>query len=205
MRITNLVLHSANPLKEVLMNQCPSPLGRALPALLAATFLGLAAACEQAPLEPFSQLSPTEEATAARMGGVYTETVYLEPMMDGVIGTSTLQRRNNGFAFRVMASGLEPRHPVTLWAINLETGDVGRAAGGIVGGSGRVTLAGNHCVHEGGKSPGTPPTCDLIDPMGDIRFVLLQGEDEWTPGDMMVRWNPAGKPPAAVANHMAPE
>jgi hypothetical protein len=172
-----------------------------LPALAA---LGVAlAGCEQAPLQPpAAEPLSTPEATAA-MGGAHSETVALEPAREGVMGTSTLQRRENGFSFRLSASGLMPGHPVTLWAIDPESGAVGRAAGGIVGGAGTVRLSGNQCVHPGGKSPGTPPVCDLIDPSGDIAFALLEGEDAWTPGDQTSRRMPAGKPLAAMAHHLA--
>jgi hypothetical protein len=189
------------------MTQTPSAALRMLPLLVAAAALGLGAtACEQAPLEPSpSALIPVSESSVFKgMTGSYTETVYLQPVMDGVYGTSTLQRRTDGFNFRITAYGLPHRHPVTLWAINVETGDVGFAASGIVGGSGKVNLAGNHCVWEEGKSPGTSPNCDLIYPMGGIHFVMLVGEDRWVPGDMMVRRYPAGKPTAAMAEHHHP-
>lgn len=63
----------------------------------------------------------------------------------------------------------------------------------MVGGSGSITTAGNHCVHQldpsgltGGFEPGTPPNCDLIDADGDISFFLVD-HDEWTPGDQSAR------------------
>jgi hypothetical protein len=173
------------------------------PILSTLAFLGLGlAGCEASPVQPVSADALASIGSVANMGGSHAESVALEAFMPGVSGTSTLYRRGDGFTVRISASGLSPRHPVTVWAIDVESGAVGRVTGGVVGGGGSVNLAGNQCVHPGGKTSGSAPVCDLIDPAGSIRFALLVGEDEWTPGDQVSRRVPAGKPLAAMAHHL---
>jgi hypothetical protein len=185
------------------MREHRSPSRLTVPLLPALALLGLGlAGCEQTPVQPSHAEGLASMEPAAQSRGTHAETVALDAVKPGVTGTSTLHRRDQGFTFRISASGLTPGHPVTLWAIDMESGAVGRAAGGIVGGGGSVNLAGNHCVGQGGKSPGTAPACGLIDPAGSILFALLEGDDEWSPGDQSVRWQAAGKPLVAMATHL---
>jgi hypothetical protein len=187
------------------MQERQSPTRRAYPLLATLAFLGLGlAGCEQTPVQPSpSELTPSS-GLAAQVASSGAEVVPLVPLKQGVEGTSTLHRRQQGFTVRVEATGLSPGHAVTLWATDLQAGRTGRVAGGIVGGAGSVNLSGNNCVHPtpDGFVPGTPPVCDLIDPLGDIRFTLLESDEPWTPGDQSARWTPAGKPPAAMADHL---
>jgi hypothetical protein len=180
-----------------------SPAPHAHPLLATLAFLGLSVAgCERTPVQPSAFDWVPSSGLAAGVAASGAEIVPLEPVKPGVEGTSTLHRRQQGFTVRIAATGLSPGHAVTLWATDIEAGRTGRVAGGIVGGAGSVTLAGNNCVHQGGKEPGTPPDCNLIDPAGDIRFTLLESDEPWTPGDQSVRWTPGGKPAAARATHL---
>lgn len=97
--------------------------------------------------------------------------------------------------------GLIPGHSWTLWVGNFDDPPVfingGSAGGGLVGGSGQVTAAGNHCIWplitdlDGGFRPGVAPDCSMIDVNKEISFFLMD-HLEWTPGDVMAFWDPTG-------------
>lgn len=116
-------------------------------------------------------------------------------------GSVTLNRKvqNNTLHWQLNAENLPPGHAYTIWIGNFtETPhDGGWGDGGIVGGSGKLTASGNHCVWdlvtftEGGFRPGTKPNCQRIDVEGPVTFFLLDHGD-WEPGDMLERWDPNG-------------
>ena len=109
---------------------------------------------------------------------------------------------NNTFSWRLKSSAFTAVHSYTIWIGNFDGigfgNDGGWGAGGIVGGNGQFTAAGNHCVwpldedgdgSTGGFRPGTPPVCDMVDVTETIWFFVLD-HGEWEPGDMLSRWDP---------------
>lgn len=115
-------------------------------------------------------------------------------------GIVTLNRRpaNNTMSWEMDADGLTEGHAWTLWVGNFEAGnDGGSASGGLVGGSGWVTTAGNHCIWplvtemDGGFRPGLPPDCDMVDVKKSVIFILMD-HGKWVPGDVMTFWDPTG-------------
>jgi len=130
-------------------------------------------------------------------------------------GHVTLRKNPNGtFSWLLKARGLERGNAVTVWVGNFSRDldgagpgtledDGGRGFGGLVGGSGRLTAAGNHCVHAleqtgtgliGGFQPGVPPDCGLVDPSLPIWFFLVD-HGPWT-GEVADFWSPLGTDPA---------
>ncbi len=118
-----------------------------------------------------------------------------------VEGMVTIRRRpaNNTMNWEVDAVGLTPGHSWTLWVGNFnENTDLGSGGGGLVGGSGGITAAGNHCIWpldenemDGGFVPGTAPDCSMIDVTKGVTFILLD-HGVWQPGDVMAFWDPTG-------------
>ena len=120
-------------------------------------------------------------------------------------GELTFRRKasNGTFTWQLKTSAFESGHAYTVWIGNFDgTGlgnDGGWGAGGIVGGNGRFTASGNHCVWAldqsdpsgltGGFRPGTKPDCDMVDVTEPIFFFVLD-HGEWEPGDMLARWDP---------------
>lgn len=119
-------------------------------------------------------------------------------------GELTFRRKANGtFSWQLKTSAFDTGHAYTVWIGNFAgTGlgnDGGYGAGGIVGGNGKFTASGNHCVWPldqedlsgltGGFRPGTPPDCEMVDLTKTIFFFVLD-HGEWEPGDMLARWDP---------------
>jgi len=136
------------------------------------------------------------------------ETASLLNLFDpaaGAFGEVVMQRRpgNNTMSWRLKTSAFEAGNAYTVWVGNFDgTGlgnDGGWGAGGLVGGSGKLTASGNHCVWPldpndpsgltGGFRPGVKSDCDMIDVSGPIFFFVLDHK-EWEPGDMLARWDP---------------
>jgi len=156
--------------------------------------------------------APSTSSAAAQRSGA---TANLLPAF-GFAGTSgqiVLNRRSNGtFSWRLKAEGATPGNAYTLWIGNFNgdgTGnDGGHGSGGLVGGSGKITAAGNHCLHQldpadptgstGGFVPGTAPNCNLVDTSGPIFFFLLD-HGPWTPGDVSEFRSPFGDDMAGLA------
>ncbi len=137
------------------------------------------------------------------------------PNCNEITGYATLKvGPNDSFKVQFVADGLYPGHAVTLWAFD-STFAGGFLAGGIVGGSGKINLAGNNCVYsmaddqgnvavDAGFAPGGDRRCDLIDlsvsgafPPGMSLWLIDHGV--WTPGDMAARWTWEGIPGANTA------
>ncbi len=128
------------------------------------------------------------------------------PPIAGAEGTVTVTRRANGsFSWGLTATGLAPGHAYTVWVGNFARGadpneDGGHGAGGLVGGSGAITAAGNHCVRplevggggfSGGFEPGTAPDCGFVD--ASLPFVLfLIDHGPWEPGNQSAFRTPIG-------------
>jgi len=126
-------------------------------------------------------------------------------------GNLTFRKNPNGtFSWQIEARGIEKGNAFTVWVGNFSRDldgdgpgtledDGGRGSGGLVGGSGRLAAAGNHCVHAltpsgtgiiGGFQPGVPPDCDLVDPNLPIWFFLID-HGPWT-GEVADFWSPLG-------------
>lgn len=132
-----------------------------------------------------------------------TDDIDLEENAGGMV---TLHRRpaNNTMSWELKAAGLNAGHAYTVWVGNwldeegnFDDSEGGWGAGGLMGGDGRVTAAGNHCIwllvtfDTGGFRPGDSPECAEIDVEKPIIFFVLDHR-EWEPGDMMHRWDPTG-------------
>jgi len=189
---------------------------RGMLALVAGSTLALAA-CEEGPTAPPAPDGPGAtsqlEAAATRAAGnpAARETADLMVFFGNVQGDPgevVLRRRpgNDTFSWRLKSSAFAPGHAYTVWIGNFGgTGageDGGWGSGGIVGGNGQFTAAGNHCLWSldqteaglglsGGFRPGTPPDCDRVDVTEPIFFFVLDHGD-WEPGDMLERWDPTG-------------
>lgn len=156
---------------------------------------------------------PTEAGEAAALTPAASQSMGQKPVsmtksmvqgpfdpIEGAEATVTLTRRaNDTFHWKLRASGMKKGHAFTVWILHSDESG-GHAAGGLVGGNGKVTAAGNHCVSdlkitedfpEGfGFSPGiSTPDCDVIDTNADLTFAFLD-HGLWEPGDMFERWKP---------------
>ncbi|MFU8832044.1 MAG: hypothetical protein ACNA7J_07800 [Wenzhouxiangella sp.] len=121
-------------------------------------------------------------------------------------------RSDESFTVQFVAGGLAPGNAVTLWAFDA-TFAGGFLAGGVVGGSGTVNLAGNNCIYimepdedgfmapDVGFEPGGDRACDKINlgaslpqflPPGLNLWLLDHGP--WTPGDTAAIWTWEGLP-----------
>jgi len=116
-----------------------------------------------------------------------------------VDGEVVLKRRlkNNTFSWQLKTSAFDAGNAYTVWIGNFPNFDNGGGwgAGGIVGGNGKFTASGNHCVwpletfSTGGFRPGAKSDCNMVDLEQPIWFFVLDHGD-WEPGDMLARWDP---------------
>lgn len=152
-----------------------------------------------------TSVTQAPELSASQHGnsGVVTETAALDalgppPSQESSVSLAR-NLRNGNLNWQLKASGLTPGNAYTVWIGNFPKfdDDGGWGSGGLVGGSGQVTAAGNHCVwdlvsfSEGGFRPGTKPNCERIRVNEQVWFFLLD-HGEWEPGDILERWDPNG-------------
>lgn len=156
-------------------------------------------------------LAPAAVATSSA-----TDTEPLVPVFGaGDGGEVTLTRRaNSTFTWKLEATGFDPGHAYTVWVGNFLDGrvdengvvrtwlnDGGFGGSGLVGASGTINAAGNHCIgvldpanplgEDGGFVPGTAPDCDYIDQDGQIVFYLID-HGPWASGEQDARRTPVG-------------